>query len=236
MMAPKDHRQEVIPQIRYLTIEGVRLDERILTTPYTCDPAFYGCQSQCCYRGCVLSQAEIDRIRPHLSEIVSFLPFGKRKDRLAKGLFVADCSAQCPGGCEMHGLEWKAVQIHFQRGESPRCLSYPDRMCLFAYERDGSMLCAIHSHALKKGMRLTEIKPLDCIQYPLYLGEDEEGRFLGIQETPHLSHIPCIRDPRGEPMVLSLGYAIEALLGKEFYRALLRIFDRHASSAPARRS
>jgi hypothetical protein len=32
-------------------------------------------------------------------------------------------------------------------------------------------------------------------------------------------------------MVLSLGYAIEALLGREFYQALLKVFDRHAPSA-----
>jgi hypothetical protein len=31
-------------------------------------------------------------------------------------------------------------------------------------------------------------------------------------------------------MVLSLGYAIEALLGKEFYQQLLQAFERYVSS------
>jgi hypothetical protein len=94
-------------------------------------------------------------------------------------------------------------------------------MCLFAYEKEGVRLCAIHAYAVEAGMSLTEIKPLDCIQYPLYLGEDEEGQILGIQGTPYLSHIPCINDPRGEPMILSLGYAIEALLGRDLHQRLL---------------
>jgi hypothetical protein len=211
----------------FLVLEGIRVEERIFTTPYICDPALYGCQSQCCYRGCILSQAEIERIGPHLQKIAAFLPPDKRKALLSIPSFVADCSAQCPEGCEIHGLEWEAVRLHFPEGDLPRCLPYPDQMCLFAYSRDGVRLCAIHSYALQKGMDLTEIKPLDCIQYPLYLGEDEKGRYLAIQETPYLSHIPCMRNPRGEPMILSLGYAIEALLGKEFYRQLLLAFRQY---------
>jgi len=214
-------RQRAAPKRGYFIIEGVRVAEGILTTRYTCDPQFYGCQSQCCYRGCILSQGEMDKIALHLSRIASFLPPEEAETLRARGSFVADCSSQCPQGCEIHGLEWEAMRLHFPEGESPHCLSYPDQMCLFAYQRGGVKLCAIHSYALKAGMKLTEIKPLDCIQYPLYLGEDEEGRILGIQETPHLSHIPCMRDPRGEAMVLSLGYAIEALLGKDFYQRLL---------------
>jgi len=212
------------PEANYLLVDGIRVEERIFTTPYICDPALYGCQSQCCYRGCILSQAEIERIGPHLQKIAVFLPPDKRKALLSSPSFVADCRSQCPEGCEIHGLEWEAVRLHFPEGNPPRCLPYPDQMCLFAYSRDEVRLCAIHSYALEKGMDLTEIKPLDCIQYPIYLGEDEKGRYLAIQETPHLSHIPCIGNPQGKPIALSLGYAIETLLGKAFYRKLLRAF------------
>ena len=211
----------------FLVVEGIRVEERIFTTPYICDPGLYGCQSQCCYRGCILSQAEIESIRPHLPEILAFLPADRRKAAEGKPSFVADCPSQCPEGCEIHGLEWEAVRLHFPEGDPPRCLPYPDQMCLFAYSRDGVRLCALHSCALEKGMDLIQIKPLDCIQYPLYLGEDEKGRYLAIQETPYLSHIPCMRNPRGEPMILSLGYAIETLLGKAFYRKLLRAFHEY---------
>lgn len=219
----QDAREE-----HYLLVEGIRVEERIFTTPYTCDPELYSCQSQCCYRGCVVSQSEIERIGSQLSEIAAFLPPDKTKTCLASRSFVADCSIQCPNGCEIHGLEWEAMRLHFPEGELPRCLPYPDQMCLFAYPREGIRLCAIHSYALEKGMDLIRIKPLDCIQYPLYLGEGAGGRYLGIQETPHLSHIPCMRNPRGEPMILSLGYAIEALLGREFYKRLLQAFRQYA--------
>jgi len=218
------------PGRSYITVAGVRVEERIFTTPYTCDPEFYSCQSQCCCRGCILHQVEIERIRLHLSEIASFLPPEEGRALAAKGCFVADCATQCPAGCEIHGLEWEALRLHFPEGDPPHCLSYPDQMCLFAYERNGVRLCAIHSYALKGGLGLSEVKPLDCIQYPLCLGEDEEGRFLGVQETPNLAHIPCLKDPQGEVMVLSLGYAIEALLGKEFYQQLLQAFERYVSS------
>ena len=212
----------------FLAIAGIRVEERILTTPYTCDPELYSCQSQCCYRGCIVSRAEIDRIGLHLPEVAAFLPPEKRKALLGNPSFAADCSVQCPSGCEIHGLEWEAMRLHFPGGDPPRCLPYPDQMCLFAYSRGEVRLCAIHSYALQKGMDLLEIKPLDCIQYPLYLGEDEQGRYLGIQETPYLSHVPCMRNPRGEPMVLGLGYAIEALLGEDFYRELLKVFRQYA--------
>jgi len=218
------------PEGSDLLPEGIRVEERIFTTPYTCDPGLYSCQSQCCYRGCILSQAEIERIRPHLPEIAAFLPPEKRKPLLSSPSFVADCSVQCPGDCEIHGLEWEAIRLHFLEGDPPRCLPYPDQMCLFAYSHEGVRLCAIHSYAWKTGMDLIGIKPLDCIQYPLYLGEDEQGRYLGIQGTPYLSHIPCMRNPRGEPMILSLGYAIKALLGKEFYGELLKVFRQYARS------
>ena len=210
-----------------ILIDGIRVDERIFTASYTCDPALYGCQSQCCYRGCILSQAEIERLESHLPGILVFLPPDRRKALEGKPSLAADCSSQCPEGCEIHGLEWEAVRLHFPEGDPPRCLPYPDQMCLFAYVQDGVRLCAIHSYALKEGMDLTEIKPLDCIQYPIYLGEDETGRYLAIQETPHLSHIPCIGHPQGKPLVLSLGSAIETLLGKAFYRKLLRAFHEY---------
>jgi len=225
MMASR--RRKPIPEDtedEYLQIEGIRVDKKILTTPYTCDPLLYGCQSQCCYRGCILNQAEIDKIILHLPRIASYLPAEKRGALLAGDSFVADCASQCPQGCEIHGVEWEAMRLHFPEGESPHCLSYPNHMCLFAYEKKGVRLCSLHAYALEAGMDLVEIKPLDCIQYPLYLGEDEEGRILGIQGTPYLSHIPCLNDPRGEPMVLSLGYAIEALSGRSFYQKLLRFF------------
>jgi hypothetical protein len=217
----------------YLEVGGVRVDRKIFTLPYTCDPFLYGCQSQCCYRGCIVNQREIDRIARHLSHIGDNLPPSQRDARFSLSSFVADCKEQCPQGCEIHCLEWEAVRLHFSPGEDPRCLSYPAKMCLFAYQRGEVGLCAIHAYALKVGMELSEIKPLDCIQYPLYLGEDGEGRLLGIQQNPHFSHLPCLLYPRGKPMVISLGYAIEALLGKGFYERLLDLVSRPSWLLPA---
>lgn len=217
----------------YLLVGEVRVERRIFTLPYTCDPHLYGCQSGCCYRGCIVNQREIDRIAQHISFLHHSLPWFGRDVSFTSSSFVADCQEQCPHGCEIHSLEWEAVRIHFLPGEGPRCLSYPGQMCLFAYPREGVRLCAIHAYALRVGMELSEIKPLDCIQYPLYLGEDGEGRLLGIQQNPHFSHLPCLLYPRGKPMVLSLGYAIKALLGKGFYEQLLDMVSRPSWLLPA---
>jgi hypothetical protein len=43
---------------------------------------------------------------------------------------------------------------------------------------------------------------------------------MSIQDTPYLNHIPCMKDPKGEPMYRSLRKTIETFLGKDFYKEL----------------
>jgi hypothetical protein len=43
---------------------------------------------------------------------------------------------------------------------------------------------------------------------------------LSIQDTPYLEHIPCMKEPSGEPMYKSLRKTIETFMGKDFYKEL----------------
>jgi hypothetical protein len=43
---------------------------------------------------------------------------------------------------------------------------------------------------------------------------------LSIQDTPYLNHIPCMKNPAGEPMYKSLKKTIETFMGKDFYQKL----------------
>jgi hypothetical protein len=66
-----------------------------------------------------------------------------------------------------------------------------------------------------------EFKFADCVQYPLSFYTDEKGKkVLSIQDTPYLEHIPCMKQPAGQPMYKSLKKTIETFMGKEFYREL----------------
>ena len=66
-----------------------------------------------------------------------------------------------------------------------------------------------------------EFKFADCVQYPLSFYRTEDGQqVLSIQDTPYLNHIPCMKQPAGEPMYKSLKKTIETFMGKAFYQEL----------------
>jgi hypothetical protein len=59
------------------------------------------------------------------------------------------------------------------------------------------------------------------VQYPLSFYRTENGKqVVSIQDTPYLNHIPCMKQPAGDPMYKSLKKTIETYMGKDFYREL----------------
>lgn len=205
----------------YVEISSVLVNPEIFTRPYTCDVSKYGCNSLCCYRSCLATPEEASRIEEHLDGILAYLPPGNREAIGNNGSVLANCSSQCPTGCVIHEDEARALRRNFN-GSDFRCVLLFQNNCSLLYTTSkGIRYCAVHSYALESGMAWEQFKFSDCMQYPLSLFTNEEGKqVLSLQDTPFLQHIPCLRDPAGEPMYKGLRKIIGILLGEEFYGAL----------------
>ena len=106
-------------------------------------------------------------------------------------------------------------------------LAKEDHRCAFSYrDSDGRLWCGIHSLALEKNLPVESIKPYACILFPLVVRRLEDGTILltvASSETESLyggkdsNLLPCLREPRGEPMYRECKSAIELAFGTEFY-------------------
>ncbi|MEK6680876.1 MAG: DUF3109 domain-containing protein [Nitrospirota bacterium] len=204
----------------FIKIDSVLVDPRIFTTPYSCDVERYKCESMCCYRACIAPDTEIKRVKKHLNDIIPYLGEDNR-EAIRKSGFVAKCERQCPQGCEIHPDEARAARRLFKDNEEFKCFLIYKGACVFLYtNKEGLKYCSIHTYAMEKGMEWEAFKMKDCVQYPLSVYIKDGKKVLTIQDTPYLSHIPCMKDNTGEPMYKSLEGTITALLGKRFNTAL----------------
>lgn len=215
----------------FVEVASVLVNPAIFTRPFTCDVEGYDCKSQCCYRACIVPDHETRKIEQHFDKILSCLGPENREALKKNGTILADCSRQCPGGCEIHEDEARAISRAFG-GDKFRCVLIFNRTCSLLYtNKQGFRYCAVHTFAVEQGMSWEEFKFADCVQYPLSFYSNANGkRVLSIQDTPYLSHIPCIQKPRGEPMYKSLRRTIETFLGRDFYTELAS----HAEKRPKR--
>lgn len=206
-----------------ILIDDVKVDRHIVIKPYECDVKKLNCASLCCMRGCIVTSKEIGRINNHLPEITKYLSPERREIIEKNGSYLADCEKQCPGGCEIHPEEKKAVIQFLEKNEKPKCISYIEDGCIFLYDKGGTSLCAIHSYALDNGIDLSDIKPLDCIQYPIYCYDTNKGhKKLAVQKNSIISKFPCMNIECGDAMYKNLTHATRNLLGEEFSRKLAR--------------
>ncbi len=205
----------------FVEIDSVLVNPEIFTRPYTCDVIKYGCKSMCCYRSCIVPEHEAMKIEAHFDDILSYLAPENREALKKHGTILADCSKQCPKGCEIHDDEAQAIRRAFG-GKDFRCVLIYDKTCSLLYtNKEGLKYCAVHTYALEKGMVWEEFKFADCVQYPLSFYTTGDGKqVLSIQDTPYLNHIKCMAEPAGEPMYKSLKKTIETFMGKKFYGAL----------------
>ena len=205
----------------FIEIDSVLVNPEIFSRPYVCDVVGYSCKSQCCYRACIVPGHEAEKIEAHFDDILSYLSAEKREALKKNGTILADCSKQCPKGCEIHEDEARAIRRTFG-GKDFRCVLILKNTCSLLYtNKDGLRYCAVHTHAMDKGMVWEEFKFADCVQYPLaFYTTGDNKQVLSIQDTPYLDHIPCMKTPKGEPMYKSLKKTIETFLGKDFYKKL----------------
>ncbi|HWR73041.1 MAG TPA: DUF3109 domain-containing protein [Nitrospirota bacterium] len=205
----------------FVEIASVLVNPEIFTRPYACDVERYSCRSMCCYRSCIVPPHEAERIEKHLDGILPYLSPENREAVRKNGSILGVCTKQCPAGCVIHDDEARAIRRAFG-GKDFRCVLLYNNDCALVYTNtEGLRYCAVHSYAIEKGLVWEEFKFADCVQYPLSVYTREDGkRVLSIQDTPYLNHIPCMKDPAGDPMYRSLKRTIETLLGKEFYGEL----------------
>jgi hypothetical protein len=199
----------------------VLVNPEIFTRPYSCDVERYGCKSMCCYRSCIVPEEEAKRVEAHQDGILAYLSPENREAVRKNGSILGDCAKQCPAGCVIHDDEARAIRRNFG-GKDFRCVLLFNNDCSLIYTNQaGLRYCSVHSYAMEKGLVWEEFKFADCVQYPLSFYTTEAGkRVLSIQDTPYLNHIPCMKNPAGEAMYLSLKKTIETFLGKDFYQAL----------------
>ena len=211
----------------FIEIASVLVNPEILTRPYTCDVEKYGCRSMCCYRSCIVPPHEADRIEKHLDGILAYLAPENREAVKKNGGILGVCEQQCPTGCVIHEDEARAIRRNFG-GADFRCVLLFNNDCSLIYSnKDGLRYCSVHTYAMEKGLVWEEFKFADCVQYPLSFYTTEDGRkVMSIQDTPYLSHIPCMKDPQGEPMYMSLRKTIETFLSKDFYKELASVAEK----------
>ncbi len=205
----------------FVEIASVLVNPEIFTRFYTCDVEKYGCKSMCCYRSCIVPPHEAGKIEEHLDGVLAYLSPENREAIKKNGSALGACATQCPTGCVIHEDEARAIRRNFGGGDF-RCVLLFNNDCSLIYtNKDGMRHCGVHSYAMEKGMVWEEFKFTDCVQYPLAFYTTEEGKkALSIQDTPHLVHIPCMKEPSGELMYKSLRKTIETFMGKDFYKEL----------------
>ncbi|MEK6699808.1 MAG: DUF3109 domain-containing protein [Nitrospirota bacterium] len=205
----------------FVEIASVLVNPEIFTRPYACDVEKYGCKSMCCYRSCIVPPKEADRIEAHAEGILAYLSPENREAVKKNVAILGVCEKQCPTGCVIHEDEARAIKRNFG-GADFRCVLLFNNDCSLLYtNREGLRYCAVHTYAIEKGLVWEEFKFADCVQYPLSFYTTEKGKeVLSIQDTPYLNHIPCMKDPAGEPMYKSLQKTIETFLGRDFYKEL----------------
>jgi len=214
---------------KFVQVGSVLVNPEIFTRPYACDVEGYGCNSQCCYRACIVPDQEVKKVEAHFDEILAYLGPENREVLKKNGTILADCKKQCPKGCEIHEDEAQAIKRAFG-GKEFRCVLIFNKTCSLLYtNKEGLKYCAVHTFAMDKGITWEEFKFADCVQYPLSFYTDEQGRqVLSIQDTPYLDHIPCMQKPKGEPMYRSLKKTIETFLGAAFYKELASYAEKQA--------
>ena len=93
--------------------------------------------------------------------------------------------------------------------------------CIFLSQNtSGENHCSIHAYAIDAGINWMDIKPVDCIQYPLAVFQERGKTILAPQTTSFLSHLPCHESGLGPWMYQSMESTIRFLLGGEFFEAL----------------
>ncbi|HWP35314.1 MAG TPA: hypothetical protein VNM66_06950 [Thermodesulfobacteriota bacterium] len=205
-------------------VEGAVLDSYECTFRFMLDE---GClpdksmTSACCYRGCIVTPAELARYERDLDAILASgaldeLAAGLVRDARAAGRLAHDvraCEPHCaPDEPETAYLEetlrlkgddsaarggYRCTFTHRPDGDG--CLFRTRALVEFRGRRVPLNLCGLHAYALKAGIDPYEYKPTDCELWPLYLVRTAEGPLALVSQPAHLRHanmnLHCVTNP-----------------------------------------
>jgi len=88
-------------------------------------------------------------------------------------------------------------------------------LCVFAYVKQGNLLCSLHSAALDHGIPLPVIKPSSCLLWPLSIS-DGSNQTVSVQDD--VLDFPCNRRWRKRPLSLypSVAEILNTVFGERF--------------------
>ncbi len=205
-------------------VEGAVLDS------YECSFRFMldeGClpdrsmTAACCYRGCIITPAEIARYGRDLDKILASgvldaaASRAVREARDAGGLAhaVSACTPACvPDAEEMTYLDetlalkgdgsakaegYRCTWVHREDGDG--CVFRTRATVDFRGRKVPLNLCGIHAYAMTAGLDPYEYKPTDCELWPLYLVRTDRGQMALVSQPAHLPHadmnLHCVTNP-----------------------------------------
>ncbi len=211
-------------RLEEVLVEGAVLDSYECTFRFMLDE---GClpdrsmTSACCYRGCIVTPAEVARYERDLDAILASGALDEVSSRLvreaaARGGLAHDmheCEPECvPDREEMSFLEEtlrlkgdsSAARNGFRctftkRPDGNGCLFRTRTTVEFRGRQVPLSLCGIHAYALRAGLEPYEYKPTDCELWPLYLVRTDDGRIALVSQPAHLPHadmrLNCVVSP-----------------------------------------
>jgi len=173
-------------------IEDVVVDiSALLSITHSCDPSICASSGSCCgsFEICVEAD-EMDRV-------VGFMPMASEfSDGLMSGRSLRNVFE-----------ELEPALFAIDEGESG--------ICVFGYHgAKDEVLCSLHSVAMQRNYKPEEIKPRDCVLWPLALSED---RPLSLSVDSEAFLFPCNKQ-REDASTLDPGIAdiIKKLFGSAF--------------------
>lgn len=205
-------------------VEGAVLDS------YECSFRFMldeGClpdksmTAACCYRGCVITPAEIARYERDLDRILASGVLDETAERVVRearrtGTLshpVSACGPSCV--CDPAETAFLEETLALKGDDSARREGY---RCTFVRRPDGDgcvfrtrltvdfrgrkvpiNLCGIHAFAVSAGLDPYQYKPTDCELWPLYLVRTDRGQMALVSQPAHLRHVDmnlhCVTNP-----------------------------------------
>ena len=215
---------------RYYKVAGVLVEEKMFSESFICDSKRFACASACCKRGGLMFVHEVENIKKHWNTVKKYLGPEKQNFNLDSGenTFYEACQPNCPCGFTLGAEEVKYLQAHVARGGKTQfyCTKNDGDICTFAYSDRGELRCALHAAALELELPLNELKPLDCIQFPIAILKEGEVTRLVFQQVEQFKHLPCLNQKSSRKMYQDMKDSIVALLGKNFYEKLVIFAER----------
>lgn len=204
MNQPGHTREPMKPtQEPHPKIDGIRVDiEALRRLSHQCRPSNCSVRKSCCKTYEVIVDNE------QMPGIIGAMP---RAAHYAKGLLEED----------------ELIDPFEEADGADACLAtHYDGMCVFAWrDRQGAILCSLHSAALDLGVDPYKTKPKACALWPLYLVEGEAPR-LTVQEDAYA--FECNKPAAGIPTRLDPGVSeiLDNVFGEAFRDEVERLLAR----------